>query len=312
MISRVVDLFWSRIEAPDRGLYLRLDGSYTAVRTLTRCYYAGLLLIAIQHLTLWDHYVGLRAIQPLWPVLWANPESGRAAMIVLLLFVSGSLLAALFPGRLLARSLAFAGCLEFVAFVNSFGAIRHVYHLLLLTTFLLLFLPGGQRDDDGAKRAYLRAFWGVQCGALLPYSMSGVIKIATGLCQLAGGKGGVLTPPAFALHVANAAFYFGVEPSLADLALRSRSLGLPLYLAMIYLETCAFPIAFRPRLHRTWGAALILMHLGTGLTLNIFFLPSMLVIGILLLASPFAPESPDWRRTARALPLLGRLLPRRG
>ena len=307
-LSRVVDLFWARTEIPGHSLYARLDRSHATARTLTRCYYAGLLLIAFWHMSLWNYYRGLRDIQPLWPVAWAASVPDRAATVVLLLFASGSLLAAVFPDRLLARCLAFAGCLEFFAFVYSFGTIRHVHHLLVLTTFVFIFLPRGPGDNDDAKKSYLRAFWGVQCCALLTYSMSGLAKIVTGVWHLATRQDGVLTPSAFARHVANAGFRFGVEPPLGDLAIRAGGLGLPFYLAVIYLETCSLLVAFRPRLHRVWGAALIMLHLAIGLTLNLFFLPSIFVLGVLLLASPFSPESPESKWTARDLPLIGRLL----
>jgi len=217
-------------------------------------------------------------------------------------------------GRLWARGLAFAGCLEFFAFTCSFGTIRHVHHLLVITTFLLLFLPAapagrGEPVLEG-KTAYLRAFWGAQCGLLLTYSMSGFMKILIGLWQLATTRSGVLTPSALALHAANSAFRFGIDPPGADVAIRAGPLGLPLYLAVIYVETASLSIAFRPSLHRVWGAALILLHLGIGLVLNLFFTSSILVVGILLLASPFAPPWTGWRRAARDLPIAGRLFPR--
>lgn len=290
----------------------RLKRDHARARTLVRWYYTGLLLVALQHLTWWKYYLGLREIQPLWPIFWAPPGSGRAAAIVLALFVGGALAAALLPHRRLARVAAFAGCLEFFAFNSSFGSIRHVNHLLMLTTFMLVFLPrepvaADLSDED--RRAYLRAFWGAQCAALLTYSMAGFVKLATGVVHLLTGQGGVLTPSAMALHAANSAIRFGVEAPLAGLAVRLAGLGLPIYLAVIYVELFSLVIAFRPRLHRAWAILLVLMHVAIGLTLNLFFTPSILVVGVLFLASPFAPASSDARRAARDLPLLGRLTP---
>src|SRR2546425_9244180 len=96
-LSRVVDLFWARTEIPGHSLYARLDRSHPTARTLTRCYYSGLLLIAFWPMSLCNYYRGLRDIQPLWPVAWAASVPDRAATVVLLLFASGSLLAAVFP-----------------------------------------------------------------------------------------------------------------------------------------------------------------------------------------------------------------------
>lgn len=303
-----IDLFWTRTGLRDHGLFADVDHPCAAARVLTRCFYVGLLLIAFEHLSLWDYYVGLRYIQPLWPVVWAKVVPvWTVAPTVLLLFVLGSILAAVFPDRRLARLFAFAGCLEFFAFLYSFGTIRHVHHLLVLTTFMFIFLPDGD-DDEEAKRSYLRAFWGAQCAALLTYSMSGLTKIATGSWQLVTQGAGIFTPDAFSLHVANGGIRFGVEPILGNLAIQAGFLGLPLYLGVMYLEIFSFPIAFSPALHRVWGVALIAMHLGVGLVLNLFFSPSIFVVGVLLLVSPFAPERQGWRRTVRDLPLIGRFV----
>ena len=310
VLSGAVDRFWSLARDVERSADGRLEAADLGARTLVRAYYLGLLLLAVQHLALWDQYVRLRAIRPLWPVFWAKAENGRDAMIVLLLFAFGAFVAALFPDRTAARAAACLGALEFYAFVSSFGNVRHIHHLTVLTSFLFVFLPGrgaGRARDDEERRAFLRGVWGVQCGLLLTYSMSGGLKLLTGIWHLLTGQGGVLTPPAMALHVANTAFRFGLDPPLADLAVRALPLGLPVYLAVIGFELLSLPIAFRPRLHRPWGAVLVLMHLGIGLTLNLFFLSSVFISGLLLLASPFEPDAPDWRRAAWDVPLLGRL-----
>src|SRR5262245_45096107 len=137
-LARVVDLYWARTEAPECALYSNIERAHAAARLLTRCFYVGLLLIAFRHLSLWDYYVGLRHIQPLWPVAWATLAPGRVAAVALLLFVLGSLLAVVYPNCIIARVFAFVGCLEFFAFLYSFGTVRHVDHLLILTTFMLI------------------------------------------------------------------------------------------------------------------------------------------------------------------------------
>jgi len=309
-LTHLVDRFWALAPDPEGGL--GLEATHLAARTLVRAYYLGQLLIAFQHLALWNHYVGLRSIRPLWPVFWASGDSGRDAMLILLLFAAGSCAAAFFPDHIAARAAAFFGCLEFSAFVSSFGTVRHVHHLMLLTSFLFVLIPvrSGRAARDEDRRAYLRGVWGVQCAALLTYSMAGFVKLMTGAWHLATGQGGVLTPAAMALHVANSGIRFGIDAPLADLAIRARILGLPIYLVVLYLELFALPIAFRPRLHRPWGVALVLMHLGISLTLNLFFLSSLFIVGLLLLASPFAPATPGWRAAAGELPLLGRFVRR--
>src|SRR5262245_53266583 len=139
LMSEAARWFWSLAGEVERAADGRLEAAHRAAITLVRAYYLGLLLIAFQHLSSWDQYVRLRAIRPLWPVSWATAETGRDAMIVLLLFVFGALAAAVCPDRLPARVAAFLGAFECSAFLGSFGNVRHIHHLTVLTAFLFVF-----------------------------------------------------------------------------------------------------------------------------------------------------------------------------
>ena len=75
----------------------------------------------------------------------------------------------------------------------------------------------------------------------------------------------------------------------------------PLYLGFYYIEF-ALMVFHRPELHRFWGSVLVLFHFGTFLFMSISFPAHVLINSMLLIFSPFAPKSIEWRRAVVLLP----------
>ena len=84
----------------------------------------------------------------------------------------------------------------------------------------------------------------------------------------------------------------------------------PFFWGAIYLECAAFFVAFRPRLHRQWGLAMILFHMANFLAMTINFKKNILVLALLFVMSPFFPEQSKWLRNFSDWPLIGRLVKR--
>jgi hypothetical protein len=226
----------------------------------------------------------------------------------------GALCAAFLPRRWPARLAAFVGFFLYLALKNSFGKIDHAAHAWLLSAFLLVFLPDGGRGDFASSRArrqrYLNAFWSAQALTLLTYSMAGAWKLLGAVTQLWRGEPHSFAPLALAYHVADRLLRTQSESVLGGLLLEHPLLGWPQMLAVLYLQTTALLAAFRPPLHRLFGLGLIGFHTMVYLTLAIPFQLPVLLLGLLLLCSPFAPERADPREIARALPLVGPALAR--
>ena len=127
--------------------------------------------------------------------------------------------------------------------------------------------------------------------------------------QIIHGQVHAFAPQALARHIA----YRLLEGTavadymLGPFIIRHPCVGWPFYLAAIYLETFSLLVAFRPTLHRAWGVALILFHLGIYLTLTIMFSWEILLVGLLLVCSPFAPAKAGWGELAAQLPVWGDL-----
>ncbi len=227
------------------------------------------------------------------------------------IYYAGLLSIPIFSQKRWARILAFLGVFEFVALSNSFGKIGHSMHLWVLSAFLLIFLPCVEKFSDEPPRVfrqrYLLIFWSCQAIVLLTYSMSGLGKIAGAVYQMSAGQNNIFLPGAFAVIAADRLQQTN-SPNLLGWWLSAHLFaGWPFMLADLYLQFFSFWAAFRPSLHRSWAIALILFHIASYLFLSINFAPSVLLITIILLNSPFALRGNDWRQWLSDLPLFGKI-----
>jgi hypothetical protein len=278
---------------------------------LVRVFYAANLYLAFRHLRLWSGWLGTAAIDPLWPVAWV-PLVGiePAVHAIMTLMLVGAFAAALLPGWRPARGLAFLGLFLFHAFANSFGKINHSSHGWVLVSFLLTFLPDAGRHalsrSRGLRQHYLNAFWSAQAMLLLFYFMSGTWKALAAVEQLVRGEVHGFAPTALAMHIAHRLLQTGDESLLGAFFIEHPLLGWPPFVLTLYLQVSGLWVAFRPSLHRLWGAGHLAFHFVVYLSMSVSFHPQVLVVGILLLASPFDPGC-GWRQRAADLPLVGGL-----
>ena len=180
--------------------------AYEQTRLLVRCYYAVFPFVMAMTMYYWPHFFEAKAPDPLWPVAWlpwlSRPELGISALLTL--FCIGSFLVAFFPHKRSARLLACVGILAFVALKNSYGKIGHSYHLFVLTSFVLIFLPSGWEQPNASrerKQSFLLNVWGCQAILLLTYTMSGCGKLLGSIGQISRGEAHCFSPSALARHI---------------------------------------------------------------------------------------------------------------
>lgn len=285
-----------------------------SARLLVRVFYAANLYLVFRHLRLWPGWLEIAAIDPLWPVSWV-PLVGiePAVHAILTLLLAGAFAAALLPGWRPARGLACLGLLLFHGFANSFGKINHSSHGWLLASFLLTFLPdagpAALERSRVLRQRTLNAFWSAQAMLLVFYALSGLWKSLAALEQLVRGEVHGLAPSALALHIAHRLLQTGDQSLLGPFFIEHPLLGWPPFLLTLYLQVASPWVAFRPSLHRLWGAGHVAFHFAVYLTMAVSFHPQVLVVGILLLASPLDPAC-GWRRRVADLPLLAGLAER--
>ena len=219
-----------------------------------------------------------------------------------------SLLAALFPGRRLLRVLVFVTVFTGQGILHSRGKIDHAHHAWVWALFLLMFLPRiSHSPTPQQRRSFLEVIWGAQAVALGCYTVAGIQKLWGAWLDWGHGPT-VFHTSALARHVAHLTMTGDADGLLSDMVMRHPHFFYPMMLAALYLEIPAALIAFRPRLHATWGAGLIAMHAGIGLVMNIWFDPMMLFVGSWFLLSPFATRPFELNATLRDLPWMGQAI----
>jgi hypothetical protein len=289
--------------------------AFDRASTLVYVFYACNLFYAFRNLRLWRGYLEASALDALWPVAWVEAVGVAPALHgIMAIALAGAFAAALLPHRRVARVLAFVGLLLFHAFINSFGKINHSFHGWVLVAFLLVFLPDGRHDalarSVALRQRFLNAFWSAQALVLLIYSMAGGWKLLASIPQIARGEVHCFAPQALSLHIAQRLLQTDSQSLLGPFFVEHPLLGWPAFLLTLYLQTFALWIAFRPSLQRIWAAFLIAFHFMVYLTMSVSFAPQVLLVALLLLVSPFAPEGVDWKRCAAELPMIGRIAER--
>ncbi len=304
------------LAGPSREVEIDIFGRQTEacgrVLLLVRLYYVALSYFAVTLLPEWTGFLRHPGLDPLWPVAWLprfSDDLGRGA--ILSLYLGGTILASFAPGSRLARILAWLGLFEFVAFNNSFGKIGHSLHACVLTGFVLIFLPSGDRRESRLwRQSTLQVFWLAQLVFLLVYSMAGLGKACGFFYQLFTGQMTLLDPHSFAAQVAERLLQTDSQSSLGDWLIRWYWVGWPFYVGMVYIQFFSVWAAFRPRLLRPWALALVLFHVGSYFIFTIIFAPNILLIGLFLLAAPGARRLDLGARYWGDLPLVGPLLRR--
>ncbi|MEJ2086334.1 MAG: hypothetical protein P8Y44_11750 [Acidobacteriota bacterium] len=311
-LESIAALFFPRSSQPEGAASLLRSDHYVAARSLIQAFYAILFFLALGSLYSWPGYLEAIDLTPRWPILWlrfVDQELGIA--LILCLHLLGGLAGLAYCKYRWARVLAFVSLLEFLAFKFSFGSINHGDHLGLLLSFTLIFLPAGWSDSPRPGRkavaATLLVFSASQGMMLLTYSMSGLWKLFAVISQTLQGQVSAIAPTALARHVAAKLLSSDTTSLLGPWLIEHYWVGWPLMIATLYLELFALWATARVSLHRWFGLGLILLHVSTHLTLNVSFVQNSLWLALFLVFSPFNPDRPDRRSSARDLPLLGRI-----
>jgi hypothetical protein len=277
--------------------------------TLVGVFYAANLYFTFSHLQLWSGFARSRTLDALWPVAWVELVGiATSVHIIMGLLLIGSVVAALMPGRRAARIAAFLGLFLFHALLNSFGKINHAFHGWILCAFLWIFLPDGTRATIGATRIgrqhLINGFWSAMAIQGVSYTLAGSWKVLGAIPQALRGEVHSLAPDALGSHIAHRLLQTGSESLLGGLFIEHAWLSWPSFVFVLYLQVFALWAVFRPVLHRAWGLGLISFHFMVYLSMGVIFEPPVLLMGILFLCSPFAPE---WRlrEMLGALPVVG-------
>ena len=212
------------------------------------------------------------------------------------------LLAAVFPRVLIWRLGVFLYLLFYIAMSNSYGSVNHGRHVYIYVSFALLFLPGRDKENRSSRKnvlSCLAVLWLTQSVLLLPYTLSGFWRIWRSRLELLSSDGMVRILLNRAVDNTE-----NIGP-LLPFVVEHGYLAQTMLWVTVYVEVFALLAVFRPHLHRLFGIALIMFHVGSEWIMSIAFNSNILMLGLFLVLSPTAPRRFSLSGTIRSLPLVG-------
>jgi hypothetical protein len=257
-----------------------------------------------------------QSIDPLWAAEWINYTGVVAGItIILAIYGVGALAAMAVPQLRIARIAYSFGLFQFMAIENGFGKVNHNSHGWLWVSAFLILLPSGRQawrpDATREQRQHVvQVILLAQLCLLFFYALTGMWKVWYATTALFNDQVSAFEVDGFSLLIGRSLLSSGRDTLLGDLLVETPLLGWVLFNVTMYLEACSLLIVLRPRLHRLWGFGLIMFHLGTQVAMGILFPSNVVLLGLLLVCSPLAPERLDLRATILDLPGL-HLLSRR-
>ena len=294
----LINSIWERTLVNGKSfISSNLDKKFDLANTLVGLFYFLLLWLSIKsfgHFSqnpAWDVMLASEDLfVPIWPTVWMPSVDWELANRgVLLYFLASALLACiLWKKYRIVRIMVALGVFMYVALVSSFGKIDHYNHLLVLTSFLFIFLPNSKSDQETDKVSFLQIFFGNQALILLTYFCSGYYKFKGIYEQESWGMLSALSPESLAHNIAKTSLARGESYFLSDFIFEHPGYHFSALLIFGYfVEFFSVYIIFKPQLHRLWGFVLIVLHGIILLTVGPDFSIQILVLAIFLLFSPF-------------------------
>ncbi len=228
--------------------------------------------------------------QPVWLLSCLPPE--YASSVWLATTIAGLVFACLMARKndsLLLRLTTTFFLLAHFSIEDSRDSIRHGEHSLLWTTLILSSLPVLQRSEDASRRrcaAYLRRFGLAQFMLLFFYFMAGVVKVVTAVVQLVNGERTLFHPDAGALIISEWLLRGDASSLMGRWCVEHNYASWLGVLGGVSIELLAItPILWR-RLQSVVGIGLICMHIGIGLSMDVWFPENVGLLALLILAGP--------------------------
>ncbi|MBI5613360.1 hypothetical protein HY947_00375 [Candidatus Gottesmanbacteria bacterium] len=271
----------------------------------------SIILIVLEIASMWDRFISRTDFYPVpflfWSKYLAYPQFLELITACILLF---ALIGAMLYRSRLGHLCSFLALALYQSMILSFGGSVHQTYPFLYATFLFLFLPDlshtSLSNTENRKKTIL-LFIGAQAFLLLFYTMSGVEKIIEAVFQTMRGEISILHPTGMSMLLSDWSIFTLKEPMFIHYILNFPLIGWLGMIAVVYLETFAITILFKPELQKIWGACLLLFHVSTIYSMNVAFFPFLLLINALLLSSPFTLSSKSNKLLLTRLPLIGKI-----
>jgi hypothetical protein len=282
--------------------------AYDRATVIVRVFYALSIFWVVSAVDGWPAYSRLTEARVLWPARWWFDwfSVHTSVDIIFVFYIAATAVAVLIPRFRFVRLLSAIALLQYMAFINGFDKINHNLHAWLFVSFILVLLPSGRWEHRRVsdRQAFLGVVWISTLVVLLFYTLTGFWKIYTATKALTNGTPSGFGISAFSYIVGSRLVQTNQDTVLGHYFTYHELPGWFLFTGTMYLETFSVIAAFRPRLHRVWGLALIAFHFGTQLAMGFTFGPNIVLIGLLLVCSPFTPDRVKVKEAILDLPVL--------
>lgn len=301
MITKFFNNYWESTIINGRSfLTTNVDFKIEKIISLINFFYFLVLIVSIQpfspfsQLPEWSVLLNSEMLfEPVWSLSWATNFSWNIIVnSILLLFFSCSLLALIFWKRSrVIRVLVFLSIFFHLSLISSFGKIDHWMHLMMISTFLLIFLPDFKKKKS-KNIELLQVFFGIQSFLLFTYFLSSLHKVLGVIRQEYAGNASALSSSSLAEFAGLNSYQHANEYFFTSFALHNSSYITSAFLVMgLCTEFCSVFVIFRPKYHRIWGIILILLHSFILMLIGPDFTIQILVIGVFILFSPFSDNA---------------------
>jgi hypothetical protein len=287
----------------------RQKRSYLRATMIVRAYYVVSVYWVVSVIGNWPGFLRAKAVDPLWPAHWwfHHVSIITGVNIIFCAYLFTSLIVMLVPQQRWARILYAIALLQYMAFINTPDKVNHDLHGWLFVSIIFIFLPRGpwnERRRIADRQFFLMVFWAATLVVLFFYTLTGFWKIHDGLTGFVQGRINGFDLSGFSYIVGNRLLQTNQDTLLGVFFTRNALPGWFLFTGTMYLETSSVIVAFRPRLYRLWGLALIFFHVGTYVAMGFTFPENIPLVGLLLVCSPLAPDTIAFKETVLDLPVV--------
>lgn len=287
----------------------RQERAYERALMVIRAYYLFGVVLLVYETGQWLPLRRSATIDPLWPARWLDETSPQRGIdAVLIAFSVATVVAAVLPRSRLARAAFSLALLQYLSVKFGFGKINHGFHAWLFTSVAFVLLPAApawRRPTPAMRRLVLQIVWSAQVVLLFTYTLTGMWKLWYAVdAVLFSDRIGAFHPRGFSLLIAEDLVITGRKTLLGVTLVEQYRVGWLLFNGTIFLQVTSLLAALRPRLHRLWGAGLIAFHLGTQLAMGFTFVANIVLLGLLLVCSPWAPDEVRVREVVADVPFV--------
>ena len=227
----------------------------------------------------------------IWSVSWMSfiPEKSLVVLAFLLAGFLLSMICILFPHKKWLRGLVFLFIFQSLAFKYSTVKINHSSHVILFTSFWMIFINLNEKNKALIKERNKLYLWAIQISFLGTYFLTGLWKLRyfTGyLLEMRWAEIPRCLATNFSYeyisHNLRTPFYNGVLDFLEGAFVNHL-----LWLSVILFQVCAPVVAWFPPIQRFYGLLIILFHISTTIFMDLWFLPHQYIALIFFVCHPY-------------------------